>query len=659
MRLPTALLHWFRATIGLVVLLAGVPVVMPSGFSAAAQGGNSTVIVHKRECPTGYTGNNYYEDCHDNPHSGITITLGDREATTGDDGNVTFEGLAAGTYAVSENIPGEFVESNVYCSFTEDGQPTGPASFQETQGGIELDVPADSEISCDWYNTPFNLRGTPTDGDGDGDGTPGASVRIHKASCPAGVEPADLYEECHDNPLSGVTFTFAGSLTATTGPDGDALFYQLRPGNYAIREGIPGSFQEFRVFCSLGSPDQPVDFTYLTDGIRVQVPADTEVICDWYDIRESADVPDGDPNEGIVTVHKLRCPAGYEGSSFYEDCHENRFEGVELTALGSEGYLREATTDAEGTVIFDDITVGGGVNISETVLEDIADLRIYCSNEEGNRAPFDRQETAAGPGIVVNVSPGDRILCDWYNIPAVQQGAGASVLIHKRLCPTGFQGTDFYGTCHDNPQEGVTFTLDNLRTTTGQDGNALFYQLQGGTYTVTEETLPGDFVSSRVFCSFGPGGGDELFTDVRTGIELDVPANTRVICDWYNVPDETRGADGQQQFNLPIIALTCESDPGAVTPNRLDTAGLPEGCSYAEGVGFDVVAEDGSVIGECTTDSDGRCSVATSVGTTVAVREEPETVREGYAPQDNPHEVTAAPGAGVGVIFVNLPENGG
>ncbi|HEV2108824.1 MAG TPA: hypothetical protein VGR16_11220, partial [Thermomicrobiales bacterium] len=164
---------------------------------------------------------------------------------------------------------------------------------------------------------------------------------------------------------------------------------------------------------------------------------------------------------------------------------------------------------------------------------------------------------------------------------------------------------------------------------------------------------------SRVFCSFGPGGDDELFTDVRTGIELDVPANTRVICDWYNIPDETRGADGQQQFNLPIVALICDSDPGVVTLNRLDTAGLPEGCSYAEGLGFDVVAEDGSVIGECTTDSDGRCSVVTSAGTTVAVREEPETVPEGYAPQDNPHEVTASPGPGVGVIFVNLPENAG
>lgn len=653
-----------RAVMSLMLLLTAMPVIALSAAPASAQGVSSTVILHKRECPTGYTGNNYYEDCHDSPQAGITFTLGDREATTPDSGNVTFDDLAAGTYFISENIPGEFVENNVYCSYTEDGRPLGSASYEETPGGIKLDIPADAsaEITCDWYNTPFNLRGTPgegdlgDDGDDSGGDTPGASVRIHKATCTPDVAPADLYEECHDNPLSGVTFTFAGSLTATTGSDGDALFYQLQPGNYAIREGIPGGFQEFRVFCSLGSPDQPAEFTYLTGGIRVQVPADSEVICDWYDIRESAGVPEGSPDEGIVTVHKLECPAGYEGNSFYEDCHESRFEGVDLSALGPEGYVRDATTDNEGVATFDGITVAGTVNISESVPDGIADLRIYCSNEEGNRAPFDRAETAEGPGIAVNVSPGDRILCDWYNVPAVQLGTGdsASVLIHKRLCPTGFQGTDYYGACHDNPQEGVTFTLDNLRTTTGLDGNALFFQLEGGTYTINEETLPGDFVDSRVFCSFGAGGGDELFTDVTRGIDLDVPANTRAICDWYNVPEDTRDPAGNTRFNLPIYALTCQSDPGQLSPIGLDVDGLPEGCTYAEDVNFDVLGEDGATIGECTTSSNGICTVITSVGATVTVEEETGTVPDGFAPRENPQEVGIPPNSEAAAIFVNV-----
>ncbi|MBW3633017.1 MAG: hypothetical protein KY456_08305 [Chloroflexi bacterium] len=637
---------------GLTLVLA----LLASTLPAMAQDSASTVTIHKRDCPTGYAGDAYYEDCHDNPGTDITFTLDDRSATTGANGDVTFRNVSAGRHFVSENIPGEFVETNIYCSRDSDGRE--PVAFQSVTGGIELQVPANADVICDWYNTPYNLRGAPPPGAGqDGDDTPNASVLIRKASCPADVAPENRFAECFENPQRGVTFTLDG-ITTTTGADGDALFYQLQPGTYSIRETLPGGFADFAVFCTQGAGNQQVDVTRLTNGIRLFVPQDTEIICDWYNIRE----PQGDepetPSEGIVTIHKLRCPAGYEGTTPYQDCHDNRFQGVTFTALGPEGYVREETTGADGVIVFDGITVAGTVNLAEELPSDIASFRVYCSNDQGNRVPSDRADTAAGPGVRLYVGLGDRIICDWYDIPAVQQGANASVTIHKRLCPTGYGGPDYYETCHGNPQEGIAFALDGLRTTTGENGNAVFFDLQAGMYTIVEETLPGDAVDFRTYCSVGGVTSREAeYSEVSGGIELTVPQGATITCDWYNIPADLRGEpDAGGNYELPILKLRCEQDPGQVNPLGLEIDGLPEGCAYDSGVLFTAIARNGAVSSQqCTTGDDGRCFIAVDVGATVTILEHFATGETAYFPRESTVEITIEPNTDPIALFVNLP----
>ena len=132
--------------------------------------------------------------------------------------------------------------------------------------------------------------------------------------------------------------------------------------------------------------------------------------------------------------------------------------------------------------------------------------------------------------------------------PTSAQDGGSTVTVHKRLCPTGYGGSDYYATCHGNPQEGVSFTLDGQRTTTGENGNAAFSALAAGTYTIIEETLSGDAVESRISCSVGGVASREAeYSEVSGGIELTVPQRASIICDWYNIPRDLRGdgdADG-------------------------------------------------------------------------------------------------------------------
>lgn len=382
---------------------------------AGTQGGTATVEIHKRLCPTGYSNNNYFQDCHESPQDGIVFELGNLRASTGADGNVVFTELLGGTYTITESIPGDAADTVVFCSYAEVLEQN--ASFTYVPGGISLDVPGGSNIVCDWYNIPYNLRGDPGDAPGDG-----SSVTIHARLCPAGYTGNQPFEVCHDTPKTNRTFTLDG-LSATTGDDGNTLFYQLNPGTYTIQEAGQGQFWYFNVFCSLAEDvSQSVPVNVTASGAQIEVPANTAIICDWYNVPESGP-DDGDDSEeaGQVTIHKAVCPAGYEGQQFFQDCHDNRLEGAVFHASGPEGLLRmDMTTNAQGVLTIDGIAVGGTVSILEQFPTDVNTevFVAYCSDEAGNRVPFDYVERGDRAGIRLDVFRGDDVLCDWYNIPA-------------------------------------------------------------------------------------------------------------------------------------------------------------------------------------------------------------------------------------------------
>jgi hypothetical protein len=129
--------------------------------SGSAQAADSSITIHNRICPVGYNGNDIFGDCHGNPQTsnlGFTISgPASDSGTTDGDGNITFSGLPAGTYNISGGVPGEFASTVVYCSVEDD--PNNTIAVTSTDTGVSIDLPASTNVICDWYNIPFNLKG--------------------------------------------------------------------------------------------------------------------------------------------------------------------------------------------------------------------------------------------------------------------------------------------------------------------------------------------------------------------------------------------------------------------------------------------------------------------------------------------------------------------
>jgi hypothetical protein len=123
------------------------------------------LTIHNWVCPADFTGANYAADCVD-PVVGLdfelTGPLSDGSpviavATTDASGTVTFTDLPANTYEVSGGPPGEFVQNAITCYVTDLERLALPYLPRNNRAiGVTL---VDTDISCDWYSIPENLRG--------------------------------------------------------------------------------------------------------------------------------------------------------------------------------------------------------------------------------------------------------------------------------------------------------------------------------------------------------------------------------------------------------------------------------------------------------------------------------------------------------------------
>ncbi len=142
---------------GLALLLALVAAMTPTGVGA--QGARASITIYKSQCPIGYEGTNFFEDCYPNAMEGITFTLtpdGGTAATavTGASGFTAFEDLGGGTYVLSEEIPGDFNDFVAFCSA---GGETFPFEYATDVSGIVLDLTTADDLRCDFYSIPAEV----------------------------------------------------------------------------------------------------------------------------------------------------------------------------------------------------------------------------------------------------------------------------------------------------------------------------------------------------------------------------------------------------------------------------------------------------------------------------------------------------------------------
>lgn len=145
------------------------------------------------------------------------------------------------------------------------------------------------------------------------------------------------------------------------------------------------------------------------------------------------------------------------------------------------------------------------------------------------------------------------------------QSGTVSLELRTWLCPTGIarDDFDFAADCEDAPLEGVTFQLAEPRgagsadpgassQTTGPDGSLQWAEswMDENVYTLQQDeaslaALDLEIVDYVVRCSAGdgPAGSAPAEDYALASVFLDIPAETTVTCDWYNLPADDE-ADG-------------------------------------------------------------------------------------------------------------------
>jgi hypothetical protein len=154
--------RWKRLLVafGILVALSGITL-SPAG---AVVGGY--IEIHSTQCPPGYTGTAYFEDCHPTPVPGETFTAVapglSQEAVTTAEGVIVFgDFLEAGSVTIAQAVPaGDYAEYAVYCSRVDNQEPI-PFAYVDGSRAVTFELPADivdagGGIVCDWYNIPVS-----------------------------------------------------------------------------------------------------------------------------------------------------------------------------------------------------------------------------------------------------------------------------------------------------------------------------------------------------------------------------------------------------------------------------------------------------------------------------------------------------------------------
>lgn len=222
------------------------------------------ITLHVATCPQETEG--LFEECHENRQDGVEFRVAGVRKSTDENGVVSW-GPGAGEHAIVED-PETFAAfgwAYVYC----EDQVNGDVLFDGPvdDGRATITTTGGQPVVCDWYNlTPATGRYAP--------------ITLHVAECPR--DPADLFDECHENRVSGFTFYIAGSAKVTdangvaTGAPG--------AGRRSIRADVD-DFQAYGrsyVYCTDQVTGDVLFDGQTYSGVYVTTTADQPVICDWY-----------------------------------------------------------------------------------------------------------------------------------------------------------------------------------------------------------------------------------------------------------------------------------------------------------------------------------------------------------------------------------------
>ena len=385
-------------------------------FSAAPMNTNAaaaeaSLTIHYRNCPYGYTHQEYFKLCHDNPlvenTMGVFSEAGYIIGKTDENGNITFQ-LDPGTYHTYIGIARDFsTDEYVYCTKTDrSGEvPSDP-----------LVLKSGDNVTCDYYYVGGGGRSSPPSED---TLPPGAGhVRYFYAlSCEGGPAVVDFVSGSFPPP--GCVRQPGIRLTVTAGDE--------QPIGSCTTED--SGFCALHVFVNVVIVTEDTNTGPLTD--YDYAPQANPILHDFGSgsvhlpaiiVNAPANLlPTIAPANSSITVHGRVCPPGYAGTDYFADCHGNIPDYQQMMflsgQLGGADYLAKPI-DTDGNVTFSEL-LPERYHLLLGLPSDTASTFVACAEPAVSDDVIDtRTMSSTGwSSTAIDLGPHEDLVCDAYTIP--------------------------------------------------------------------------------------------------------------------------------------------------------------------------------------------------------------------------------------------------
>ncbi|MCO5216538.1 MAG: hypothetical protein M9950_10345 [Thermomicrobiales bacterium] len=402
---------------------------------------------------------------------------------------------------------------------------------------------------------------------------------------------AITYRECSRADLPGDSRTFAdlnpNCTTVSTDPptfnvrdlntagqpvtphqleQGGTLKLTLKPGSYDLFTDLDMENWGEYLFCEYPGQAQYQKNFHPERGIVTFTDlANEQITCNWFGVSATSltqgqmvpppvtnDPPAENPGAFPASINfTLRTCASDDAVSdvtsldlFRTNCPTPTSK-VDFSGTNDTVDLTPVITDDNGKAAFTDLAAGTWRVWSSIPLEAATEY-YFCDLGDG---AFAAQLLSDRGAATFNVVDSQTINCEVYVVPENLRGdiTGASVEVHLAVCPVGYDGSDWYNTCHGNGVGEMPFTLQGpageqtvstvVEATPGP-GIARFTALPAGDYTLLGGP-PQDFGTVFLYCSDPANGNARVDTVFENYVgKFTLAENQSIICDWYFTPDD-------------------------------------------------------------------------------------------------------------------------
>jgi hypothetical protein len=524
-------------------------------------------------------------------------------------GLVLIQNIPSGLLRVSELPQEGYQQPRVFCGDWPAAGGTVPERLPVTVDnfGISYDLPADSQLMCEWFNLP---TGAATDAS--------PIVIIHKYQCPpdydfdaSNPDRTVFLADCTERP-EGVGFRVSTGgviLGNSTSAEGDITFPNLNAGQLNIYE-FPGTETEtLRVFCAVYLTDGGAASSYLNmpltlESLSYVLPGGYTLECDWFNtsVAEPTATPTSTPTatETAPTSTPTSTPTATPSAPANTPTNTPTATPTAPTNTPTStptstptGTPTDTPTSTPTGTPTDTPTITPTGTLSATptstvtatsTLSATPSLTPTSTQSTGQQTSPQTSPTRppGGASTLPVVTPGAQPAgAGIVSTPAPGEPATATLIITKFTCEPSYDvhaaGADPVEDCPERT-DNVLFLLAGEdveeQGVTGEDETGIveFAELEPGGYLLTESfpeeterafvyTCASDrraFYEENPFVPFantGPGG--------EIGVVL--VAGETLECDWFNVPEPpteitvTKYACPGLQVNIAACELQSEA----------------------------------------------------------------------------------------------------